>query len=70
METFVSILLLIIGIYLLLGVFFAIIFLWKGLNKVDNGTEGSGLFLKVLLFPGMTVFWITFLRKWLKATRK
>lgn len=67
MEPIISNILLIIGIYLALGVVFSILFLWKGITKVDAATEGSGLFFKVLLFPAMTVFWIFFLRKWLKT---
>ncbi len=65
MEPIVSILFSIVGIYLLSGAIFSIFFLWKGIGKVDVGTNESGLFFKLLLFPAMTVFWVVFLRKWL-----
>jgi len=67
MESIVTSLFSILGIYLLLGAIFSIFFLWKGIGKVDAGTNGSGLVFKLMLFPAMTVFWVIFLRKWLKA---
>jgi len=67
METIISNTLSIFGIYLALGVIFSIAFLWKGIHKVDEGAKGSGFFFKLLIFPGLTFFWIFFLRKWLKT---
>ncbi len=69
MEFFISTLLLFIGIYLLIGVLFSILFLWKGITNVDPDTKGSGVFFKILLFPGICVFWILFLIKWMKRSR-
>jgi hypothetical protein len=69
MESFISICLLIFGIYLLIGILFSIAFLWKGITKVDPGTADSGFFFKLLLFPGISFFWILFLSKWLKSNR-
>lgn len=57
----------IIGIYLALGFLFSIVFMWKGLHKVDEGVNGSGFFFKVLIFPGMIVFWVLFLKKWIQT---
>jgi len=68
MESFVIILLSIFGVYLALGVLFSIIYLWKGISKVDSKTEESGFFFKILLFPGMCFFWILFLMKWMKSS--
>ncbi len=70
MESTISILLSIIGIYLLLGVLFSIFFLWKGISKVDPGTDESGFFFKLLLFPGMCFFWFLFFTKWLKSNKQ
>lgn len=67
METLISNLLTVVGIYLALGVVFTIIFLWKGIAKIDDGVIGSDRWLKVLLFPGLVFFWVYFLRKWLKT---
>ncbi|MFK8006350.1 MAG: hypothetical protein AB8H03_08270 [Saprospiraceae bacterium] len=67
METIISTILTIVGIYLILGIIFTIVFLWKGIAKVDEGVNGSDRLFKVLIFPGLIVFWVYFLRKWLKT---
>ena len=69
METVISIFLITLGIYLLIGVLFAIAFLMKGMTKLDPGTKGSSFFFKVLLFPGLCFLWIFLLPKWLKSNR-
>lgn len=66
MENIISIIVNITGSYLALGVLFSVVFMWKGLEKVDESAKGSGWFFKVLIFPGMVAFWVLFLNKWLK----
>ncbi|MEM1324927.1 MAG: hypothetical protein AAGI23_03180 [Bacteroidota bacterium] len=63
-ETIALILINIAGLYLVLGFAFSVLFLWKGLNQVDEGAKETTLFFKLLLVPGMCVFWIFFVRKW------
>jgi hypothetical protein len=63
------ILLNIVGLYLLLGLLFSLVFLWKGLNRVDPTTKGSSFYFKLLIIPGMIVFWIFFLGRWIKNKR-
>lgn len=67
MESFVSILLFLVATYLLIGLLFSIFFLWKGISKVDANATGISISLKLLLLPGIIVFWIVFLIKWLKV---
>lgn len=69
MESFISIFLLILGVYLLIGFIFSIAFLFKGLVKVDPVAKGSNFFFKLLLIPGICFFWIILLPKWLKSNR-
>ncbi len=66
MEVFISTLLFIVALYLVLGFIFTIVFLFKGLSKVDPLTIDVGAFFKLLIIPGLVVFWLIFLRKWLK----
>lgn len=66
MENIISIIVNITGSYLALGVLFSVVFMWKGLEKVDESAKGSSWFFKVLIFPGMVAFWVLFLNKWLK----
>ena len=67
MESIISTILTIVGIYLALGIIFSIAFLWKGIAKVDDGANETGVIFKMLLFPGLVAFWVYFLRKWLKT---
>lgn len=67
MEQIVGLILLIVLVYLVLGLIFSIFFLWRGINKVDEGAEGSSFVFKLLIIPGMLVFWTFFLYKWIKS---
>jgi hypothetical protein len=61
------ILLYILMAYLAMGVLFAIAFLAKGIHKVDDSAQGTGLGFKLILIPGIAVFWPVLLNKWRKA---
>ena len=65
----IEIILIVVGIYLLLGVLFVIPFLLKGLTKVDEGTHGSTIGFKIIIIPGVIVFWPALLSKWMKGNR-
>jgi hypothetical protein len=62
----VEILLIIAAIYLAVGVLFVIPFLMKGLNKVDEGAHGSTIGFKIIIIPGVIVFWPALFKKWMK----
>ena len=64
----VEVLLIFAVIYLALGVLFIIPFLMKGLNKVDEGANGSTIGFKIIIIPGVIVFWPVLLSKWMKKT--
>ena len=61
-----EILLIIVAIYLVLGVLFVFPFLMKGLNTVDEGANGSTIGFKIIIIPGVIVFWPVLLSKWTK----
>ena len=61
-----EILLIIAAIYLLVGVLFVIPFLMKGLNKIDEEAHGSTIGFKIIIIPGVIVFWPVLLSKWIK----
>jgi hypothetical protein len=65
----VEILLIIATIYLLLGVLFVIPFLLKGLKKIDEGAQGSTIGFKIIIIPGVIVFWPVLLSKWMKTVK-
>ena len=63
----IEIILIIVAIYLLGGVLFVIPFLMKGLNKIDEGANGSTIGFKIIVIPGVIVFWPVLLAKWMKS---
>jgi len=65
-----EIILIIVALYLLLGVVFVIPFLTKGLTKVDEGAQGGTIGFKIIIIPGVIVFWPVLLNKWMKASRE
>ncbi len=51
-------------LYLLAGFVFAILFLSKGIAKVDTAARGSGLGFRLIIFPGTVTLWPVLLKKW------
>jgi hypothetical protein len=66
----VELVLIIVLVYLILGVLFVIPFLLKGLTKVDEGAHGGTMGFKIIIIPGVIVFWPFLLRRWIRAGRK
>ncbi len=66
MKEIIMIVLLIVEIYIMIGVVFSIPFHWKGLAIVDKDTVGSTLLFKILITPGIIIFWPHLLYKWKK----
>jgi len=46
-----------------------IAFIVKGVDVVDEGAHGSSLGFRIIIIPGVIVFWIVLLRKWIKIKR-
>ena len=65
MEKVISIILIIATIYLVMGLLFTTFFLAKGIHKVDEGAHGSPLSFRLIIAPGVIVFWIVLLKKML-----
>jgi hypothetical protein len=63
----VQIVLIIVLIYLVIGVLFVVPFLMKGITKVDDGAHGATIGFKIVIIPGVIVFWPVLLNKWMKA---
>jgi hypothetical protein len=64
--TIVTIIFYIVGVYLALGFLFMIPFIIKGANKIDEGAHGGSIGFRIIIIPGVIVFWIVLLRKWIK----
>jgi hypothetical protein len=51
-------------LYALAGTLFAIVFLAIGIARVDPRTASAPKTLRLLIFPGLVVFWPLFARRW------
>jgi uncharacterized membrane protein YphA (DoxX/SURF4 family) len=69
MEQVISILLMIAGFYLLTGLIFAILFLSRGITKIDEGAKGTNRWFKLIISPGVVLFWPPLLSKWRVAAK-
>lgn len=69
METIVNIVLVIAGIYLVMGVVFATAFVLKGITIVDEGVKGATIGFRVIILPGVIIFWPLLFKKWMKASK-
>jgi len=63
-ETIISWLLAIWGIYILCGFVFGVVFVWKGVGSIDPDARNSSIGFRLIIFPGVVVFWPVFVRRW------
>ena len=61
--------LMIIAVYLICGLAFAIPFVLKGAGKIDEGTHGATWGFRVIILPASIVFWPLLLKKWIAANK-
>ena len=54
---------LVIGLYLLAGLVFALWMITSRIKKLDPIAEGGTIGFRLLIIPGMTVFWPLFLKR-------
>jgi hypothetical protein len=66
----VTIILYIVAVYLALGFLFMIPFVIKGVDRIDENAHGSSIGFRIIIIPGVIVFWIVLLKKWLKIGKK
>lgn len=56
-------------IYFLCGFIFALAFVTKGAARIDEGAIKSTVGFKIIIIPGVMVFWPILLKKWLNASK-
>ena len=59
----------IIGIYLICGFVFAMAFVFKGAQEIDEGAKDSTLGFKIIIIPASMVFWPLLLIKWIRFSK-
>jgi hypothetical protein len=53
-----------LGVYLGVGLLFAIAFLTVGISQVDPDSKGSGLGFRLIILPGVAALWPVLLTRW------
>jgi hypothetical protein len=54
--------------YAIVGVLFAILFVLRGVQRVDHQARGASIGFRLLILPGAAAFWPLLLMRWLRAT--
>lgn len=67
--TIIYIILIIAAVYLFAGLVFAIPFVLKGVNKIDEAAHGSKWGFRIIIIPGTIVFWPLLLKRWIKVSK-
>lgn len=52
--------------YAAVGLVFATVFVWVGVQALDSEAKGSGMGFRLLILPGVAAFWPLFLGRWLR----
>jgi len=65
----IYIILVIVAVYLFAGLVFAIPFVLKGVNKIDESAHESKWGFRIIIIPGTIVFWPLLLKRWLKVSK-
>lgn len=56
-----------LGAYALIGLVFAFIFVFSGVNRMDNAAREGSLGFRLLIIPGVSALWPVFARRWLRG---
>jgi hypothetical protein len=65
----INLIFLVAGIYLITGFIFALAFVFKGVQVIDEGARDSTLGFKIIIVPATMVFWPMLLVKWIKSSK-
>jgi len=64
LDTFAKAFVYTLAIYTILGLVFAVPFVWWGVQRLDSQAHGSGTGFRLLILPGVAAFWPMFLYRW------
>ena len=51
-------------VYAGLGLVFALVFVWAGVQNLDSEAQGSGVGFRLLILPGVAAFWPMLFYRW------
>ncbi len=64
MEQAIGILFVVVGVYLLIGLVFAVPFVTRGVGRIDPVAREGTWGFRLLIIPGILVFWPLLARRW------
>ena len=65
----ISILLGIVGLYVMIGLVLGLAFVLRGINRVDEAAGDSAFIFRVVILPGCVGLWPIVLLKWINASK-
>jgi hypothetical protein len=66
-ETLIKVFVYALETYAGLGVIFAVLFVWIGVQRLDSEAQGSGIGFRLLILPGVAALWPMFLYRWTRG---
>lgn len=69
-ERVVELGLLLLAVYAISGVVFALAFVTVGVTRLDAEAKGTGLGFRLLIVPGVAAFWPLLLRRWIAGAHE
>jgi hypothetical protein len=67
-ETLTKIFVYALETYAGLGLIFAALFVWIGIQRLDSEAQGSGIGFRLLILPGVAALWPMFLLRSMRGT--
>ena len=67
MEQVVGSIFQVIGLYLLAGFVFAIVFVIWGIGRVDPAAKNTSVAFRIIVLPGVSIFWPLLALRWLRG---
>ncbi len=55
-----------LGLYLAVGVLFALPFAFVGVQRIDPDAAGAGIGFRLVILPGVVMLWPLMARRWLR----
>ena len=59
----------VLGIYVLIGLIFGLLFIFRGVHKIDEAAADGSIWFRLIILPGAIAFWPSLLKKWLGANK-
>ncbi len=69
MAAIVNFLLILVGVYLLAGLAFAVPFLIAGAARLDSSARGAGWGFRLIIVPGVAALWPLLAWRWARGMR-